>query len=74
MVFIYQTTDQGLPLGTHACRTQSLPMRGDLPGMVADQATADGPPTPVVPFAGVAEAYREIDEHPERSIKLGVSF
>ncbi len=29
---------------------------------------------PVVPFARSVEAYREIDEHPERSVKLGVSF
>ncbi|MDQ3693305.1 MAG: zinc-binding alcohol dehydrogenase [Chloroflexota bacterium] len=30
--------------------------------------------TPIVPFAESVEAYREIDEHPERSIKLGISF
>lgn len=30
--------------------------------------------TPIVPFADSAEAYREIDEHPERSIKLGIRF
>ena len=29
---------------------------------------------PVVPFERAVEAYREIDEHPERSIKLGVRF
>ncbi len=29
---------------------------------------------PVVPFEQSAEAYREIDEHPERSVKLGVRF
>jgi threonine dehydrogenase-like Zn-dependent dehydrogenase len=29
---------------------------------------------PVVPFDQVVEAYREIDEHPERSVKLGVNF
>lgn len=29
---------------------------------------------PVVPFDRVVEAYREIDEHPERSVKLGVTF
>ena len=29
---------------------------------------------PVVPFDEVVEAYREIDEHPERSVKLGVRF
>jgi len=30
--------------------------------------------SPIVPFAESAEAYREIDEHPERSVKLGVVF
>jgi hypothetical protein len=30
--------------------------------------------TPVVPFGESVEAYREIDEHPERSIKLGIRF
>jgi hypothetical protein len=30
---------------------------------------------PVVPFDLAAEAYREyVDEHPERSVKLGVRF
>lgn len=29
---------------------------------------------PVVPFDEVVRAYREIDEHPERSVKLGVRF
>jgi len=29
---------------------------------------------PVVPFEQSIEAYREIDEHPERSVKLGVTF
>jgi threonine dehydrogenase-like Zn-dependent dehydrogenase len=29
---------------------------------------------PIVPFADVVAAYREIDEHPEWSVKLGVRF
>lgn len=29
---------------------------------------------PVVPFADAATAYEEMDNHPERSVKLGVSF
>jgi threonine dehydrogenase-like Zn-dependent dehydrogenase len=29
---------------------------------------------PVVPFNDLVAAYRDIDEHPERSIKLGVTF
>ena len=30
--------------------------------------------TPVVPFEKSAEAYREIDEHPERCIKMGITY
>jgi len=29
---------------------------------------------PVVPFSESAEAYREMDEQPEKSIKLGIAF
>jgi threonine dehydrogenase-like Zn-dependent dehydrogenase len=69
-----------------SCRAQSLPMR-DFPAWTLQryattcaewlrtgQLRTDGIITPVVPLAEAAEAYREIDEHPERSIKLGVSF
>lgn len=35
---------------------------------------AEGLVTPIVPFAQVAEAYREVDDHPERSIKLAVRY
>jgi threonine dehydrogenase-like Zn-dependent dehydrogenase len=35
---------------------------------------ADGILTPIVPFAESADAYRAIDEHPEESIKLVISF
>ena len=36
----------------------------------------DGRPLvrPIVRFEDVVDAYREIDEHPERSVKLGVTF
>ncbi|HUX86158.1 MAG TPA: zinc-binding alcohol dehydrogenase [Chloroflexota bacterium] len=36
----------------------------------------DGAPIvqPIVPFDEVVDAYRAIDEHPERSVKLGVRF
>lgn len=67
-------------------RAESLPMR-DAPAwtlarlvdlglawLVAGRIRTDGIITPVVPFADAADAYREIDEHPERSIKLGISF
>lgn len=30
--------------------------------------------SPIVPFAESADAYRAIDEHPEESIKLGITF
>jgi hypothetical protein len=35
---------------------------------------ADGIVTPIVSFADAAEAYQAIDEHPERSFKLGIRF
>ena len=65
---------------------ESLPLR-DAPGwtlerlaevalgwLVSGRLRADGIVTPVVSFADSVEAYREIDEHPERSIKLGIRF
>jgi threonine dehydrogenase-like Zn-dependent dehydrogenase len=67
-------------------RAESLPMR-DSPGwdlrrltevalawLVSGRLRADGILTPIVPFADAVAAYREIDEHPERSIKLGIRF
>lgn len=69
-----------------SARAQSLPLRDapawDLARLVgislkwlADgRLRTDGIVTPIVDFADSAEAYREIDEHPERSIKLGVRF
>lgn len=69
-----------------SCRAQSLPMR-DFPAWTLARYAAvceewlrtgklrtEGIITPVVAIADAAEAYREIDEHPERSIKLGVAF
>ena len=37
-----------------------------------DRLKADDLIDPIVPFAQAADAYREINEHPERSIKLGI--
>ncbi len=67
-------------------RAESLPMR-DAPGWDLDRMVrtsldwlttgrlrTDGIITPIVSFEDSAEAYREIDEHPERSIKLGIRF
>jgi threonine dehydrogenase-like Zn-dependent dehydrogenase len=69
-----------------SARSESLPLR-DAPGwtlermvrltldwLVSGRLRVDGIVTPVVPFEQSAEAYREIDEHPERSIKLGIRF
>ena len=67
-------------------RAESIPFR-DAPGwdlerlvtlalnwLACGKLRTDGIITPVVPFADSAAAYREIDEHPARSIKLGISF
>ena len=69
-----------------SARAESLPLR-ESPGwdlermirtcldwLIAGRLSATGIITPVVHFDDVVAAYREIDEHPERSIKLGVRF
>ena len=69
-----------------SCRAESLPLRA-APGWTLERQArtalrwlatgrlrADGMVAPIVPFEAAVEAYREIDEHPERSIKLGVRF
>jgi threonine dehydrogenase-like Zn-dependent dehydrogenase len=67
-------------------RAESLPLRGapawtlqrlvqlGLDWLAAGRIRTEGIITPIVPFAESANAYREIDKHPERSIKLGISF
>jgi threonine dehydrogenase-like Zn-dependent dehydrogenase len=67
-------------------RSESLPLRDapvwDLRRLVQTSlrwlergiVRTEGIVTPIVPFADSADAYREIDEHPERSIKLGIVF
>ncbi len=69
-----------------SARAQSLPLRDapawDLARLVEismkwltdGRLRAEGIVTPVVDFTDSVEAYREIDEHPERSIKLGIRF
>ena len=67
-------------------RAESLPMR-DAPAwtlermvrlgldwLTSGRVRTNGIIDPIVPFADAADAYRMIDEHPERSIKLGVRF
>ena len=69
-----------------SARAESLPLR-DAPGwtltrlvetslswLASGRLRADGIVTPIVPFAEAAEAYRAIDERPQESIKLGISF
>ena len=68
-----------------SCRTVSLPLRdyGWDRARIVDLAEDlvrtgrvrhEGIVQPVVPFEEAAEAYREIDEHPEACVKLGVRF
>ena len=68
-----------------SCRTVSLPLRdyGWDRARIVDLAEDlvrtgrvrhEGIVQPVVPFEESAEAYREIDEHPEACVKLGVRF
>ena len=47
-------------------RTESLAL------LVEGRLAADDLIAPIVPLAQAAEAYQEIDAHPERSIKLGI--
>jgi threonine dehydrogenase-like Zn-dependent dehydrogenase len=69
-----------------SARAESLPMR-DFPAWNLDRLVrttldwlatgrlnASGIVTPIVPFSDSVDAYRSIDEHPEQSIKLGISF
>ena len=67
-------------------RAQSQPLRGapgwtlerlvslGLKWMIDSRIKTEGIIDPIVPFEECAQAYRMIDEHPERSIKLGVQF
>lgn len=69
-----------------SARAESLPMRDapdwdlkrmtetTLAWLVEGRLRTDGIVFPIVPFDDAVAAYREIDEHPERSIKLGISF
>lgn len=67
-------------------RAESLPMR-DAPAwtlermvklglgwLLSGRVRTEGIIDPIVPFEDAADAYRTIDEHPERSIKLGIRF
>lgn len=69
-----------------SARAESLPFR-DAPGwnlsrmvqvslnwLTSGKLRTEGIVTPIVPFADSVDAYRDIDEHPERSIKLGINF
>jgi threonine dehydrogenase-like Zn-dependent dehydrogenase len=67
-------------------RAESLPMR-DAPAWTlarlvdvamdwlrSGRIKTEGIISPIVPFEDAAAAYRSIDEHPERSVKLGIRF
>ena len=69
-----------------SARVESLPLR-DAPAwtlerlvevalgwLTSGRLRTEGIITPVAPFEESVQAYREIDEHPERSIKLGIRF
>jgi threonine dehydrogenase-like Zn-dependent dehydrogenase len=69
-----------------SCRAESLPLR-DAPGWTLERLVATalrwlasgrlqtaGMVTPIVPFAEAPAAFREIDAHPETSVKLGIRF
>ncbi|MDQ4077299.1 MAG: zinc-binding alcohol dehydrogenase [Chloroflexota bacterium] len=69
-----------------SARSESLPMR-DHPGwtlqryvelslrwLVSGRLRTEGIVTPIVSFEDSVDAYRNIDEHPEESIKLGIRF
>lgn len=69
-----------------SARVESLPLR-DAPAwtlerlvevalrwLASGRLRTEGIVTPVVPFDECLEAYRDIDEHPEHSIKLGIRF
>jgi threonine dehydrogenase-like Zn-dependent dehydrogenase len=69
-----------------SARVESLPLRDSpawtlerlvevaLGWLTSGRLRTEGIVTPVVHFEESVEAYREIDEHPERSIKLGIRF
>jgi threonine dehydrogenase-like Zn-dependent dehydrogenase len=63
-----------LPLRDAPAWTLDRIVRTTLDWLATGRLRADGIVTPIVPFADAADAYREIDEHPERSIKLGIRF
>jgi threonine dehydrogenase-like Zn-dependent dehydrogenase len=69
-----------------SCRAETLPLR-DAPmwnlsrmaqtclrWLTSGRLRADGMVWPIVTLDQAAEAYLDIDEHPERSVKLGVRF
>lgn len=65
---------ESLPLRDHPAWTLRRLVETALGWLASGRLRADGIVTPVVPFEDAASAYSEIDEHPERSIKLGIRF
>ena len=65
---------ESLPLRDCPAWTLERLVRVALDWLVSGRLRADGIITPIVPFEEAADAYRMIDEHPERAIKLGITF
>ncbi len=65
---------QSLPLRDHPGWTYARLVETALRWIAAGRLRTDGIINPVVAFDQSVDAYRAIDEHPERSIKLGVRF
>jgi len=65
---------ESLPLRDHPAWDLARLVDVSLRWLANGRVRTEGIVTPVVPFADAVDAYREIDEHPERSIKLGIDF
>jgi threonine dehydrogenase-like Zn-dependent dehydrogenase len=65
---------ESLPMRDHPAWTLERLVRLALDWMASGRIRTEGILSPIVPFEESAEGYRNIDEHPEQSIKLGVRF
>jgi threonine dehydrogenase-like Zn-dependent dehydrogenase len=65
---------ESLPMRDYPAWTLDRLVRLALDWMIAGRIRTEGILSPIVPFDESAESYRNIDEHPEQSIKLGIRF
>lgn len=65
---------ESLPMRDHPAWTLDRMVRLAIDWMIQGRIRTEGLLSPIVPFEQAADAYREIDEHPERSIKLAIRF